>query len=64
MTLATAGESSNTLQKYKQFWSKIRDLTKSVTNSKLNDSKLYDEKYMKIKFKTHDNLPLKSDRTS
>ena len=35
-------------------WSKIRDLIRSITNN----SDDYDEKYMKIKFNSDDDLPL------
>ena len=41
------------MKKYKELWSKIRDLMKSITKNS-ND---YNEKYMKIKFYL-DNLPL------
>ena len=41
-------------KKYEELWNKIRDLIRSITKN-LND---YDEKYMKIKFDSDDNLPL------
>ena len=37
-------------EKYKELWSKIRDLIKSITKSSEN----YDEKYMKIKSDSDD----------
>ena len=40
-------------KKYEELWNKIRDLIRSITKN-LND---YDEKYMKIKFDSDDNLP-------
>ena len=41
-------------KKYEELWSKIRDLIRSVTkNGK------YDEKFMKIKFNSNDELPQK-----
>ena len=33
-------------EKYEELWIKIKDLTRSITNN----SDIYDEKYMKIKF--------------
>ena len=53
MTLVPLNESKEIMKKYKELWSKIRDLMKSITK-KSND---YNEKYMKIKFYL-DNLPL------
>ena len=41
-------------KKLKNMWSKIRDLIRSITKNS-ND---YDEKYMKIKFNSDDELPL------
>ena len=43
-----------TLKKYDKIWSKIRDLIRSITNN--TDD--YDEKYMKIKSNSDDNLLL------
>ena len=40
--------------KNEELWSKIRDLTGSITKN----SDDYDEKYMKIKFDLDDGLPL------
>ena len=37
-------------KKYKELWSKIRDLIRSITNN--TDD--YDEKYVKIKFNSDD----------
>ena len=54
-TLFPTYESKDTLQKYKELWSKIRDLIKSITNNSDN----HDEKYMKINFNSDDDLPLK-----
>ena len=42
------------LKKYEELWSKIRNLIRSVTNN----SDDFDEKYMKIKFNSDDELPL------
>ena len=41
-------------KKYEELWSKIRDWIRSVTKN-LDDN---DEKYMKIKFNSDDELPL------
>ena len=40
--------------KNEELWSKIRDLIRSMTEN----SDDYDEKYMKIKFSSDDELPL------
>ena len=40
--------------KYEELWSKLRDLIRSITKN----SDDYDEKYMKIKFNSDDELPL------
>ena len=42
------------MKKHTEMWSKIRDLIRSITNN----SDYYDEKYMKIKFVSDDDLPL------
>ena len=55
MTLPITDESKDMLQKHKELWTKIRDFIRSKTNN----SNGYDEKYMKIKFNSNDNLPLK-----
>ena len=46
MTLVSTDEIKNTLEKYEELWTMIRDLIRSKTD----DSDDYDEKYMKIKF--------------
>ena len=46
-------------KKYEELCSRTRDLTRSITNSKPNNSDNYDEKYMKIKFNSDNELPLK-----
>ena len=48
-------ESKNTLKKYEQLWNKIRDLIRSIT---ANSDKC-DKKYVKIKFNSDVDLPLK-----
>ena len=48
-------------KKYEELWSKIRDLIRSITKHADGN----DEKYMKIKFNSDDELPLnKKDRNS
>ena len=42
------------LKKYEELWSTIRYLIRLITKN----SEGYDEKYMKIKFKSDDNLSL------
>ena len=50
LTLVPTNESKEKIKKYE----KIRKLIRSITKNS-ND---YDEKYMKIKFDSHDNIPL------
>ena len=54
LTLVPTNESEEKIKKYEELWIKIRDLITSVTK-KLDD---YDEKYMKIKSDSDDELPL------
>ena len=54
MTLDPTDVNKETLKKYEELWSKIRDLIRSITNN----SDDYDEKYMKMKFNSDDDLPL------
>ena len=54
LTLVPTNESQETIKKYEELWSKIRDLIRSITKS----SGEYDEKYEKIKFNLNDELPL------
>ena len=46
-------ESKENNKKYGELWSKIRYLIRSVTKN----SDKYDEKYMKIKFNSHGEIP-------
>ena len=55
MTLVPTDERKDTVKIYEELWNKIRDLIRSVNNNSDN----YDEKYMKIKFNSEDDLPLK-----
>ena len=54
LSLVAANESKEKIKKYGELWSKIRDLIISITRN----SDDYDEKYMKTKFYSDDNLPL------
>ena len=54
LTLIPTNGNKEKLKKYEELWIKIRDLIRSVT--KISDD--YDEKYMKIKFSSDDELPL------
>ena len=54
LTLVPTNESKEIIKKYEELWSKIRDLIRSITKN----SDDYDEKYMKIKFNSDDELPL------
>ena len=55
LTLISTDEGKGTLEKYEELWNKIRDLITSITNNSDN----VHEKYMKIKFNSDDDLPLK-----
>ena len=55
MSLVPTDESKDLLRKYKELWHKIKDLIRSITNN----SDKYDEKCMKIKFNSDNNLSLK-----
>ena len=54
LTLAPTNESKEKVNKYEEFWRKIRELIRSITKNVDN----YDEKNMKIKFNLEDDLPL------
>ena len=55
MKLVPTGESKDALKKHEELWNKIRDLIRSINkNSECNGNK-----YMKIKFNSDDDLPLK-----
>ena len=54
LRLVPTNESKEKNKKYEKLWIKIRDLIRSIT--KISDD--YDEKYMKIKFNSDDELPL------
>ena len=53
LALVPINESKEKKKKYEELWSKIRDLIRSLTKN----SDHYDEKYIKIKFNSDDELP-------
>ena len=54
LTLVPANQSKEEIKKYEELWSKIRHLIRSITKN----SDDYDEKYIKIKFNSDDEIPL------
>ena len=54
MTQVLTNENKEIIKRYEELRSKIRDLIRSITNN----SDDYDEKYIKIKFNSNDELPL------
>ena len=56
LTLVPTNGSKEKNKKYEELWIKIRDLIRSITKSP--DDYDYDEKYIKIKFDSDDELPL------
>ena len=56
LTLVSTNESKDKIKKYEELWSKIKDLSRSVTKN--SDDYDYDEKYVKIKLNSDDELPL------
>ena len=54
LALVATNDSKEKIKKYEKMPSKIKDLIRSITKS----SDDYDEKYMKIKFNSGDELPL------
>ena len=54
LMLVFTDESKDSLKKYEKLWSKIGDLIRTIT-TKSDD---YDEKYIKIKFNSDNDLPL------
>ena len=55
-SLVPTNESKEKIKKYEELWIKIRDLIRSITKN--SDDYDYDEKYIKIKFDSDDQLPL------
>ena len=59
-TPVLTNESKEKIEKYQELWSKTRNLIKSITKNSDN----YDEKYVKIKFNSDDELPLNKTKNS
>ena len=53
LTLVLSNKSKGIIKKYEELWSKIRDLIKSITKN----SDACDQKCVKIKFTSDDQLP-------
>ena len=54
LTLNPTSVSKLKIKKYEELWIKIRELIRSI----IKKSDHHDEKYMNIKFNSHDKLPL------
>ena len=54
LTLVPTNESKEKINKYKELWTKIRDLIRSITKVSVD----CDKKFMKIKFTSDGKLPL------
>ena len=54
LPLAPTNENKEKIKKFEELWIKIRDLIRSITKN----SDDYDDKYMKIKYNSDDELPL------
>ena len=54
LTVVPINESKEKIKKYEELWCKIRDLIRSI----IKNSDDYDEKYMKVKFNSNDDLPI------
>ena len=54
MRLVPTNERKEIINKYEELWNKIRDLIRSISKNSYH----YDEKYIKIKFNSDDELPL------
>ena len=51
--LVLTNESKDTRYKFEELWDKIKNLIRSITNNSGN----FDEKYIKTKFHSDDDLP-------
>ena len=54
LTLVSTNKSKEKIKKYNELWSNIRNLIRLITKN----SDDYDEKYIKIRFNSDDELPL------
>ena len=55
LTPVLTDESKNTIKMYEERWNTIRDIIRSITNN----WEKYEKKYMKIKFNSNNNWPLR-----
>ena len=55
LTSVRTDKGKDALKKYGELWKNVKDLVRSVNNN----SDDYNEKYMKIKFNSDNNLPLR-----
>ena len=55
MALVLTDKIKAILKTYEKLWTKVKGLIRSISNNSDN----YDEEYMKIKFNSDDDLPLK-----
>ena len=58
LTLVPSNKSKEKIKSYKEMWSRIRNLTRSITKN----SDDHEEKNMKIKFNSDNELPLNKTR--
>ena len=56
LALVPTHESKEKIEKYEELWIRIRDLMRSITKN--SDGYDYDEKYIRIKLDSDDELPL------
>ena len=57
LTLVSTNDGKEKVRKHEELWSKMRHLIRSITKNPDD----YDEKYMKIKLNSGDELPLNKD---
>ena len=55
MNIASTDRNSKVLRKYSELWNGIKDCIERINNDKLEE---YDRDYMKIKFKSNDDIHL------
>ena len=56
MNIAFTYSNNELLKKYTEVWSGIKDQIEKINNGKLKE---YEKDYLKVKFNSDDNLPLK-----
>ena len=56
MNIAFTYSNNELLKKYAEVWSGIKDQIEKINNGKLKE---YEKDYLKVKFNSDDNLPLK-----